>query len=256
MTASLLPEARRLNQHAGNCSWPKYVPGFFEARTLDWGIVRDVKVNFPRYRNVTLNKQLMQHGTRVADSSQDIGGGPMLIETDTTAPARGQQAQRQRRKLRAKPIEHLRLMVREHQVCYEIWPVCSTSESVRTQGGFELLLCGVDGHSIREGGAFHSVPCCQTCAHTYSELREIAEWVLHLKKRPSGQQIFSYDCALHLAPPHRHHRSEIVITSAVFQTNHTAGNERCESECLKEVRTRLSKLGIPEEVLPTPSGNA
>lgn len=177
----------------------------------------------------------------------------MLTPTHTTAPARGQQAQRQRRKLGAEPLEHLRLIVREHQVCYEIWPVWSTSEGVRTQSGFELLLCGVNGHAIRAGGALHSVPCCQHCAHAYSELREIAEWVLHLKKRPSGQEILSFDCALHLAPPHRHYRSEIVITIAVF---HTAGDERCESECLKEVRTRLSQLGIPEDVLPTPSANA
>lgn len=102
----------------------------------------------------------------------------------------------------------------------------------------------------------HAVPCCQQCAHTYSELRDIAEWVLHLKKAPSGHEILAFDCALHLAPAHRNHRSEIVITIAVFHGNYTAENERCESECLQEVRTRLSKLGIQEDVLPAASGNA
>jgi hypothetical protein len=153
-------------------------------------------------------------------------------------------------------VEHFRSVVREHQVCYEIWPVWSTAEGVRTQRGFELLLCGVNGHAFQEGGTLHAVPCCQQCAHTYSELREIAEWILHLKKPSSGHEIFAFDHALHLAPPHRQHRSEIVITTTVFHGNRTAGDERCESECLKEVRTRLSKLGIPEDVLPHQSDNA
>jgi hypothetical protein len=179
----------------------------------------------------------------------------MLTGTNAPAPAPRQQVQRQRRKPGEEPLEHLRLIVREHQVCYEIWPVWSTSEGVRTQRGFELLLCGVNGHAVREGGILHAVPCCQHCAHTYSELREIAEWVLHLKKSPSGHRIFAFDCALHMAPPHRAHRSEIVITVAVYHANYRA-DDRHENDCLREVRARLSKLGISEDVVPPQSGNA
>jgi len=116
------------------------------------------------------------------------------------------------RKQRADHLDHLRLIVRRHQVCYEVWPVWSVSEGVRTQKSFELLLCGVNGDIICEGGGLHAVPCCQPCA----ELRKVAEWILHLKKPPSGYEIHSFDFALHMAPPHRHHRSEIVITTAIF----------------------------------------
>lgn len=172
----------------------------------------------------------------------------MLTGPSGTAPARAQQTPR-RRKQDVEILKHLRLLAREHQVCYEIWAGWSPTEPV-TQRAAGLLLCA-DGHAIRAGDIPHAVPCCQNCTRTYSELREIAEWVLQLKPPKFRHEIFSFDCALHLAPPHRNHRREVVITVKVFNGfNQTAGNQRCESECLKEVRTRLSKLGIREDVLP------
>jgi hypothetical protein len=155
-------------------------------------------------------------------------------------------------------LEHLRLIARQHQVCYEIWPVWSTGEGETLQKGFVLLLCGVNGHVIREKGGLHSVPCCQHCAHTYSELHELAEWILHLRKQPSRYKIYPFDRALHMAPPHRHHRNEIVITTTILAApqGHKAEDYRCESECLKEVRKRLSKLGIQEDVLYHPAAKA
>lgn len=177
----------------------------------------------------------------------------MLTRSSATAPVRQRpQAKTVRRKQSADLLEHLRLIAREHQVCYEIWPLWSIGDGIRTQKGFELLLCGVNGHVFQQGGRLHAVPCCEHCAHTYSELREVAEWVLHMKKPPAGYEIYSFDCALHLAPPHRQHRSEIVITTAIFhRAEHKPGNYDCKSECLKEVRARLSKLGIREDVLFT-----
>lgn len=97
-------------------------------------------------------------------------------------------------------VEHLRLIARQHQACYEIWPTWSSLCRKRTHKSFNLLLCGVNGHEIHEGNDCHAVPCCTHCAHTYSELREIAEWILDLKKPRSGFEIYSFDRALHMAP--------------------------------------------------------
>jgi hypothetical protein len=183
----------------------------------------------------------------------------MLTGSTATAPVRERaHAKTIRRKQSAELLEHLRLIARQHEVCYEIWPLWSTSQGARTQKGFELLLCGVNGHMSHESGVLHAVSCCHHCAHTYSELREIAEWVLHMRRPPAGYEIYSFDRALHLAPPHRNHRSEIVITTAIFHSsNHKTGSHHCESECLKEVRARLSKLGIRDDTLFTqPPGNA
>lgn len=160
---------------------------------------------------------------------------------------------RTQRKQKPDLVEHLRLIARQHQVCFEIWPVWSTVGEKRAQKGFELLLCGVNGHVIREGNGSHAVSYCTNCAHTYSELREIAEWILDLKRQPSRFEIYSFDHAPHMAPPHRHHRSEIVVTTAIFNSaDHKPGDYGCESECLKEVRERLAKLGIREDVLFAP----
>lgn len=183
----------------------------------------------------------------------------MLTSSGATAQVR-QRAQPKTilHKQSTEPLEHLRLIARQHQVCYEIWPLWSTGKGVKTQKGFELLLCGVNGHVSQKRGVLHAVPCCEHCAHTYSELRQIAEWVLHMKRPPAGSEIYEFDCALHLAPSHRNHRSEIVITTAIFHSNDDKpGNHDCESECLKEVRARLSKLGIRNDILFTqPAGNA
>lgn len=174
----------------------------------------------------------------------------MVTGSSAAAPAR-RQTKLAQGKRNAGLMEHLRLVARQHQVCYEIWPLWSTSQGVRTEKGFELLLCGVNGHVFSEGNTLHAVPCCEHCAHTYYELKEIAQWVLDMKKPPAAE-IYSFDRALHLAPPHRKHRSEIVMTTAIFhQSEHKPGDSDCESECLKEVRARLSKLGIREDVLFT-----
>ena len=198
-------------------------------------------------------------GTRVADqlfvSSQvqtdRESEGTMLTASSATAPVRQQtQTKTIPRRKSADLLEHLRLIARQHQVCYEIWPLWSTSKGERTQRGFDLLLCGVNGHLSQERGVLHAVPCCDHCAHTYSELREIAEWVLHMKRPPDGYEIYEFDCALHLAPPHRNNRSEIVITTTIFHgSDHKHDDQNRENECLKEVRERLTKLGIREDIL-------
>ena len=167
--------------------------------------------------------------------------------------ATGRRRLRTQHKHKPDLVEHLKFIVRQHQVCYEIWPAWSSLGGKRTQRGFDLLLCGVNGHVIHEGNGLHAVSCCTHCAHTYSELRELAEWVLDLKKPPSGFEIYSFDHAPHMAPPHRHRRREIVVTTAIFHSaDHKPGDYGCESECLREIRERLSKLGIREDVLYAP----
>jgi len=168
-----------------------------------------------------------------------------------------QAAKSPRPKQSIKLIRHLRSIAGEHKVCYEIWPVGSIAEGARTPRGFEVLLCGVNGHLRREKGVLHRVADCLHCACSYAELREIAEWSVPLRKPPFSYSIYSFDQALHLAPPNRRHRSEIIVTIAIVDEASHNQQDRCESECLKEVRARLSNLGIREDVsYAAASGNA
>jgi hypothetical protein len=182
----------------------------------------------------------------------------MVTGSDGTASAQQrQEAKSPRRKQSVKLIKLLQLIAREHKVCYEIWPVWSISDGVRTPAGFEVLLCGVNGHLRREKGVLHPVAGCQHCARSYAELREIAEWIVPLRKPPFSYTIYSFDHALHVAPPNRQHRSEIIITTAMFDEAYHNQPDHCESECLKEVRERLYNLGIREDSWhAAASGNA
>ena len=171
----------------------------------------------------------------------------MANDSNATASTQQQrQAKRRRGKQTSEPIKHLELIARQHKVCYEVWPLWSSSEGVRAQIGFEVVLCGVNGHVRREGGILHPVASCQHCALSHAALREIAEWIVPLKKPPLSYTICSFDHTLHLGPPNRQYRSEIISTTAILDRN----QPDCESEsgCLKEVRERLFALGIREDV--------
>lgn len=144
-------------------------------------------------------------------------------------------------------IERFREIVSRHQVCYEVWPEWSTKEGRKIQIGFELQLCGVNEHTV-EGGT-HPVPGCQYCSRTYSQLREIAEWVLPVDERPSRYDIQAFDRALHQAPAKRKRRNEVIVTIIVMHRNDfNRPVDDCENLCLTEMRQRLSQLGIREDV--------
>ena len=146
-------------------------------------------------------------------------------------------------------VDRLREIVRRHQVCYEVWPEWSTLEGRKIQIGFELQLCGVNDHVVADGGLRHPVPGCSHCFRTYHELRQIAEWVLPREERPSRYDIQAFDHALHMAPPKRQRRSEVVVTIVIMhRRDFNRAVDDCESRCLKEMRERLSQLGIHEEI--------
>ena len=143
--------------------------------------------------------------------------------------------------------ERLKEIARRHQTCYEVWPEWSTKDGQKLQIGFELQLCGVNEHAVPNGK--HPVPGCPQCFHTYSELREIAEWILPLEERPSRYDIQGFDHALHQAPSKRQRRSEVVVTVVIMhRSDFNRPVDDCESRCLREMREKLSRLGIREDI--------
>lgn len=144
------------------------------------------------------------------------------------------------------PIERLREIACRHQVCYEVWPERSVSEGRAIPIGFELQLCGANTHS-RAGGPNHPVPGCEHCVSTYGELRQIAEWILPMEERPSRYEIGAFDHSLHIAPPKRRRRNEVVVTIHIMHRHDfNRPVDDCEDQCLKEMQQRLRELGIVE----------
>lgn len=143
-------------------------------------------------------------------------------------------------------FERLREIARRHQVCYEVWPEWSIAAERKLQIGFELQLCGTNAHA-RDDGPEHPVPGCAHCFTSYSELREVAEWILPKEERPSRYEIGPFDRALHIAHRKRTSRSEVVVPIHIMH-RHDFNREvdDCEDRCLKEMQQRLRELGIVE----------
>ena len=138
-------------------------------------------------------------------------------------------------------------IVQQHQVCYEVWPEWYMKDGRKIQIGFELELCGINHADSNEDQ--HPVPGCPICLRTYSELCEIANWVLPVEERPSRYEIQAFDHSLHVASAKRFRRLEVVVTIVIMHRNDfNRPIDECESRCLKEMRQRLSLLGIREDV--------
>jgi hypothetical protein len=139
-------------------------------------------------------------------------------------------------------IQVLREIARRHEVCYEVSPQWSIFDGRRVQTGFHLELCGMNQHGI-EGGIGHSVPGCSSCVGTYEQMRQIAKWILPRVDKRLGYEIQAFDRALHIAPPKRNHRCEVLVNILI---THPSDFADCENRCLAEMRQRLSQLGIHE----------
>lgn len=145
-------------------------------------------------------------------------------------------------------LTHLREIVRQHQVCYEVWPEWYMKDGSKIKIGFELQLCGINSH-LGSNGPVHPVPGCPICFRTYSDLREIAEWVLPIDERPSRYEIQAFDHALHMVSAKRFKRKEVIVTIVIMHRyDFNRPVDECEKRCLKEMKERLKQLGIREDV--------
>jgi hypothetical protein len=141
-------------------------------------------------------------------------------------------------------LECLSEIARRHQVCYEVCPEWSTKDGKKIQIGFELELCGISGNDT----CLHPVPGCAHCVRAYNEIREIGEWILPREERPSRYEIQAFDRSLHVAPSKRQHRNEVIVRIVIMhRSDFNRPVDDCENRCLREMRDRLSELGIDKE---------
>lgn len=147
----------------------------------------------------------------------------------------------------APQLERLRQIVEKHQICYEVWPERSVAGGRKIVIGFELQLCGTNSHVAAKCG--QPVPGCKYCSETYEDLRQIADWILPKEERPSRYEISAFDRALHIAPRQRRSRAEVVLTVHILhRSDFNREVDDCENRCLKEMRQRLSQLGIRQDM--------
>jgi len=133
----------------------------------------------------------------------------------------------------------LKELVRQHKVCWEVWPVYHIDrKGEKVQIGFELELAGTH-HEPKEPPK----PGCAECVTVYNDLRRIGQWIIPKEDHLSRYEIGIFDSSIHYAAK-RKFRKEVALTIKILHKDkfHDPTDE-CEVRCLNEMEQKLKALG-------------
>ena len=132
----------------------------------------------------------------------------------------------------------LKVIVEKHTVRYEVWPHCEMNDGKQVTVGFDLELRGTHDH-----GNTSLSPGCPVCTATFSDLLQIAGWILPKEKRPSEYDLPPFDQSLTQSGKGPY---EVVLRIRIEHRHDFFGPiDDCERRCLKEMEGRLAELGVP-----------
>ena len=147
-------------------------------------------------------------------------------------------------------VEGLKAIARKHSVYYEVWPEWSLVGNERVKTGYSLELYGANAHEDGREGC-HLGPGSRMCRETFEDMRKIARWIMPSDERISRYEIEPFSQVIHIAPKQRKSRSEVVLTVKILlQREINQPVDDCERKCLKEMKGKLSELGIVDSRLP------
>ena len=137
---------------------------------------------------------------------------------------------------------HLRELVRQHQVCWEVWPVYLINRlGKQVQIGFELELTGTQPEHAPD-------PDGVECVRVYEDLKQIADRIMPKEEDDTRLEVGSFDASIHYSAK-RKFRGEILLPIYIL---HWEGLDRPagagEPRCLDEMEERLKDLGASKDV--------
>ncbi|MBK9214692.1 MAG: hypothetical protein IPM59_03710 [Chloracidobacterium sp.] len=143
--------------------------------------------------------------------------------------------------------EAIKDIVEKHRVCYEWSNDHEMVNSVRIPTGYSLRLYGSnDEHDAGIDSGTHPIPGCAACRKTYFDLLSVAKWIMPKEKRETQYKIEPFDNAFHFAPK-RNWREEIVVAIQLLHRDDVSRpQDECEILCLKEMCSKLQKIGVLE----------
>lgn len=146
--------------------------------------------------------------------------------------------------------KHLRDLVFEHQVVFEVRPAYGFDEGKRLQVGFDVELCGTHGQGVLDGREPQPIPGCDRCVRVWDHLDEIARNVLPPADRPTGYYVEPFDHSLRYFTKRRVARVDRPDVQLMIEIRHREGFNRdvdpCESRCLQDILASLRSLGAQE----------
>lgn len=157
--------------------------------------------------------------------------------------ANNESNSRQNQAIHSDEFEELRQLIRQHKVCWEVWPEFHINrDGEKVQIGFELDLIGTHYHPEQS-----PLPGCAECVEVYYDLKCIAQCIIPKGEHDSRYEIRIFDSSIHYSP-RRKSRKDITLTLKIL---HREGFDRpvdaCEVECLKEMEKKLKELGAQKE---------
>jgi hypothetical protein len=138
-------------------------------------------------------------------------------------------------------LEELRMFVQNHRVCWEVLPErIPVKDDEPLKVGFDLMLYGT--HEV----GVHPTPGCEKCAEIYRDLRKIANWIIPKEERLSRYEISIYESAIGYNRI-RGNRPDVELTIKILHRSaYDQPVDDCEIDCLNEMKTKLSSLGVQE----------
>lgn len=135
----------------------------------------------------------------------------------------------------ARGAEAIRQLLRQHDACYEIWPLYEVIDGKLMRSGAELDLCAAPDH-----GAGHMCPGCKDCQETYKLLEDAAREATADPTPGCREVIQAFDSALHMSP-RRRFRPEVVLAIQVTAVSHDG---RSVDQDVAGLQERLQTLGV------------
>ncbi len=136
-------------------------------------------------------------------------------------------------------FQHLREIVRQHKVCWEVWPEYHIDrEGKRIQIGFELDLMGTHYRPdhIPEPG-------CDECVKVYNVLKRIAQWIIPQEERDSCYEIGFFDASIHYASQRKFRKDVTLSIKILHREGFDRPTDAGEIRCLNEMEEKLEALG-------------
>ncbi len=139
-------------------------------------------------------------------------------------------------------LNQLQELVREHGVCWDIWPEYHVDRGGKpVQIGFEFSLIGASHHSERI-----VEPGCPECMKVYQDLHRIAEGLIPPEKQNGSYDIVIADAAPHYSSQRRFKPEVLQVIRVIHREGFDNSMDACEVACLMEMKERAEKLGVPK----------
>jgi hypothetical protein len=131
-------------------------------------------------------------------------------------------------------------IARAHRVHFDVEPEVVMRGADRVKVGFQVNLWAVHPKGSR------ALPGCPKCWDLVEDLRRIAEEVVPSDDRPSRTELAPFRPALYESRVVPDSDEVSVTIRLLHRDGYDNPVDRCEERCLKEIRSRLIALGIPE----------